>query len=131
MWDVQEGSLLPSVQVGLEVMGFGVWPDGKTLATISGDSPVQLWKLVEDKVVKDLGGIAGYDASDAHFSPHGRYLAADLVTGIFMWRISDGQLIWNEVKNSMAVAYSSDGQFLAFSNIDEDNIVTLASPDGA
>ena len=48
-----------------------------------------------------------------------------------MWRISDGQLIWNEVKNSMAVAYSSDGQFLAFSNIDEDNIVTLASPDGA
>jgi hypothetical protein len=29
------------------------------------------------------------------------------------------------------VAYSPVGQFLAYSDIDEDNNVTLASPDGA
>ena len=131
VWNVKKGTLLPSIQAGGEVLGIGVSPDGKTLATIPGDGPVQLWSLAEDKVIKNLGGTGGYDTSDAHFSPDGRYLATDLATGIFMWRISDGQLIWNEVKNSMAVAYSSDGQFLAFSNIDEDNIVTLASPDGA
>jgi Tol biopolymer transport system component len=39
-------------------------------------------------------------------------------------------MIWNDVDNSMAIAYSPDGQFLAYSSIDDHNNVYLAPPDG-
>jgi WD40 repeat protein len=124
------GGLLPSIQAGREILGIGVSPDGTKRATIPGDGPVQLWELVESKTIADLGGTGGYDTFDTAFSPDGRYLATDLATGIFLWRISDSELIWNEIKNSMAVAYSPDGRYLAYSDIDDNNKVILASPDG-
>jgi len=131
IWETQQGNLLPSIQAGGEVLGMGVSPDGKMLATIPGDGPVQVWDLAENKVVAELMGTGGYDTSDAHFSPNGEYLAADLATGIYLWGVSDDELIWNEIKNSMAVAYSPDGQYLAYSDVDDNNKVTIATPDGA
>jgi WD40 repeat protein len=50
---------------------------------------------------------------------------------LFLWRISDGQLLWNAVKNSMAIAFSPDGKYLAYSSIDDGNAVVLASPDAS
>jgi WD40 repeat protein len=129
IWDMQ-GNQLPSIQAGGEVLGFGISPDGRTLATIPGDGPLSLWDLAENKMTSELGGTGGYDTSDAVFSADGQYLAADLITGIFLWRVSDGSLTWNDIRNSMAVAYSPNGQFLAYSNIDDNNKVILAPPDG-
>jgi WD40 repeat protein len=130
VWDTQTEVLVTAIDIGREVVGFGLSPDGKILATIPADGPVQLWEISSNQEVATLGGSGGYDTSEAAFSPNGQYLAADLATGLFLWQLSDGQMIWNEVQNSMAVAYSPEGQFLAYSNIDDGNNVFLAPPDG-
>ena len=78
----------------------------------------------------EFSSTGGYDTSDAVFSPDGEYLAADLATGIYLWRVSDGELLWNAVKNSMTVAFSPDGRYLAYSDVDDGNVY-LSSPDGA
>lgn len=129
IWDMQ-GNQLPSIQAGREVLGLGISPDGTTLAAIPYDGPVGLWDLTENKMASELGGTGGYDTSDAVFSPDGQYLAADLATGIFLWRVTDGSLVWNDIHNSLAVTYSPDGRFLAYSNIDDSNKVMLTAPDG-
>lgn len=126
-----DGSPLPALDLGGEVVGIGVSADGAKLATIPSDGPVLVWNLQGSYGVVEFGGTGGYDTSDATFSPDGQYLAADLATGLFLWRVSDGELAWNDVKNSMAVTFSPDGRYLAYSDVDEDNKIALASPDGS
>lgn len=130
IWDVDKAVQIPSIYAGREILGFGISPDGVQLALIPGDGPVQLWKITDDQEIAELGGTGGYDTSDAEFSPDGQYLAADLATGIYLWSISNAELVWNEVNNSMAVAFSPDGHYLAYSDINDNNNVTLVSPDG-
>ena len=122
------GEDLRTLQAG-HVLGIGISPDGSMLATVPSDGPVALWDLATGEKIKDLGGAGGYDTSDAEFSLDGQYLVADLITGLFMWRISDGSLVWNEVNNSMSVTFSPDGKYLAYSDIDDSNKIVLASPD--
>ncbi len=129
VWDMQ-GKLVSSVEVGGEVLGLGISPEGSRLATILFDGPLLLWDTASGEQAAEFGSTGGYDTSDAVFSPNGEYLAADLATGIYLWRVSDGELVWDEVKNSMAVAYSPDGRFLAYSNVATGNPIILASPDG-
>jgi len=128
IWSLS-GELLRSIQT--DALGIGISPDGRMLATIPFDGPVTLWDLATGEKIKEFGGTGGYDTSDAVFSPDGRFLAADLATGLFLWRISDASLVWNDVKNSMAIAFSPDGQYLAYSNIDDGNKVVLAAADTA
>jgi WD40 repeat protein len=130
IWDLA-GNQLPGVNAVAEVLGFGLSPDDSVLATIPFDGPIRLWDMQDGGEPRDLGGTGGYETSDPRFSPDGEYLAADLATGIFLWRLSDGDLLWNDVKNSMAVAYSPDGRYLAYSDIDDGNKVFLASPDAS
>ena len=129
IWDLS-GKRLASIETGGEVLGIGLSWDGSKLATIPFDGPVQLWDLTENRKIAEFMGSGGYDTSDAHFSPDGQYLAADLATGLFLWRVSDAELLWNDIKNSMAIAFSPDGQYLAYSDVDDGNVVVLASPDG-
>ncbi|HJR80698.1 MAG TPA: hypothetical protein VJ821_11545 [Anaerolineales bacterium] len=128
IWDT-DGNELQVIETGGEVLGIGISSDGALLATIPSDGPVALWDLTDNTKLGELGGSGGLDTSDAYFSSDGQYLAADLATGLYLWRLSDRELIWNEVKNSLAVNFSPDGQFLAYANA-EDNKVTLSSPDG-
>jgi WD40 repeat protein len=128
VWNMQ-GEELRSLQP-VEALGIGISKDGSMLATVSFDGPVSQWDLDTLEKIKDLAGSGGYDTSDAEFSPDGQYLAADLATGIFLWQVSDGSLVWNEVKNSMAVAFSPDGRYLAYSDVEDGNNIILASPDG-
>src|SRR4030042_2046366 len=129
VWNMQ-GEELRSLQP-VEALGIGISPDGSMLATVPFDGPVMLWDLDTGEKIKDLGGYGGYDTSDAEFSPDGQYLAVDLASGLFLWQVSDGSLVWNKVKNSMAVVFSPDGRYLAYSDVDDGNKVILASPDGA
>jgi len=101
------------------------------LATVPSDSPVALWNLATGVKIKELGGTGGYDTSDAEFSPDGQYLATDLANGLSLWRISDASPLWNDLKNSMAIAFSPDGQYLAYSDVEDGNKVILDSPNGA
>jgi len=126
VWNLQ-GEELRSIQAG--ALGIASSPDGSVIATVPNDGPVALWDAASGEKIKDLGGLGGYDTSDVEFSPDGQYLAADLVTGLFLWRISDASLVWNGVKNSMAVTFSPDGRYLAYSDVDDGNKVILAAPD--
>jgi WD40 repeat protein len=130
VWNLQ-GEALRSFQPPGEVLGIGISPDGSMLATVPYDGPVALWDLDTLKKIKDLGGSGGYDTSDAEFSPDGRCVAADLATGLYLWSISDGELVWNEIKNSMTVAFSPDARYLAYADIDDHSNVFLSTVDGS
>ncbi len=129
VWDF-DGNKVKSIDTGVEVVGIGLSWDGTRLAIVPSDGPVQIWDLEKDKKIAELGGTGGYDTSEAVFSPDGQFIAADLATGLYLWRISDGELLWNDVKNSMAAAFSPDGQYLAYADIDNNNEVVFRSPDG-
>jgi WD40 repeat protein len=138
IWDM-EGNLIhafqPSGALGFpdEVLGIGISPDGTMLATIPFDGPVKLWDLKGYKLVRELGEYGGYDTSDISFSSDGMLVTADTATGLFLWRTSDGtQLLGgNPGINSMAVAFSPDGRFLAYGEIGEKFDIVLSSPDGS
>jgi len=136
-WDrdgVQVGEFQPG---GGEVLGLGISPDGKLLATVPFDGPMRLWTLPDFEPAAELvarqGGNGGFDTSDAVFSPDGQYLAADLATGLFLWRVPDRKelLGGNPGINSMAMAFSPDGRYLAYVDIDQGNRIILVSPDGS
>ena len=127
VWNLQ-GEQLHTIQAG-DALGIGISPDGSMLATVPFDGPVMLWDPDTGEKIKDLGGYGGYDTSDAEFSLDEQYLVVDLASGIYMWRIADGSLVWNSINNSMAVTFSPDGKYLAYSDIDNSNKVYLTSPD--
>jgi WD40 repeat protein len=129
VWD-SKGDPLEVIETGGEVLGIGVSSDGTRLATIPFDGPVEVWDLMSYKKILALGGTGGFDTSDAAFSPDGEYLAADLATGLFLWRISDGESLWDKVMNGLAITFSPDGRFLAYAITDDQNRVILSSPDG-
>jgi WD40 repeat protein len=129
IWDIK-GRLLKVIETNGEVLGIGISPDETRLATIPFDGPVELWDLASYQKISTLGGTGGFDTSDAVFSPDGKYLAADLATGLFLWRISDGKSLWDDLKNSLAVTFSPNGKFLAYADVDKNEIV-LSSPNGA
>ena len=130
IWDNQ-GKLLQAIQTNGEVLGIGISSDGTRLATIPFDGPVELWDLIHYQNVSALAGSGGFDTSDAVFSPDGKYLAADLATGLFLWQLSDGKSLWKEPRNSLAVTFSPDGKYLAYADVNENNQVVLSSPDGS
>jgi len=102
------------------------------LATIPFDGPVKLWDLKDYKLVRELGSFGGYDTSDITFSPDGQLVASDTANGLFLWKTSDGTelLGGNPGINSMAMAFSPDGRFLAYGETGEENNIVLSSPDG-
>jgi WD40 repeat protein len=130
IWNTQ-GEELRSFEPLGEVLGIGLSPDGKILATVPFDGPVSLWNLETLEKVADLGGHGGYTTSDPYFSPDGQLLAADLASDLSVWKISNGQQIWNEGLNSMAVVFSPDGRYLAYTDIHDNNKVFLSSSDGS
>jgi WD40 repeat protein len=89
-------------------------------------------------LVRELGAYGGYDTSDISFSPNGQLVASDTANGLFLWKTSDGTelLGGNPGINSMAMAFSPDGRFLAYgetSAYDETMVkddVVLSLPDG-
>ena len=115
-----------------EVLGIGVSSDGKILATIPFDGPVKLWDLQDYELVRELGAYGGYDTSDISFSPNSQLVASDTANGLFLWQTSDGTelLGGNPGINSMAVAFSPDGRFLAYGEVGEKFDVVLSTPDG-
>ena len=86
-------------------------------------------------MIRELTSFGGFDTSDIFFSPDGQLVASDTASGLFLWKTSDGAelLGGNPGINTMAVAFSPDGRFLAYGEIGENGEkidVVLRSPDG-
>ena len=77
------------------------------------------------------GALGGYDTSDPTFSPDGQLFAADLASGLYLWRIADGSPIWDEPINSMTIAFSPDGRYLAYADIADQSKIKLITSDGS
>jgi WD40 repeat protein len=129
IWDNQ-GNLMKVIETDGEALGIGVSSDATRLATIPADGPVQLWDLNDYHKLSALGGTGGFETSDAIFSPDGNYLATDLASGLYLWRLSDGKSVWDSPINSLAATFSPDGKFLAYSDVNNHNQVVLRSANG-
>lgn len=137
VWDMDGNEVFAFQPTGAnnlpnEVLGIGISPDGKVLATIPFDGPAKLWNAQDGSLSKQLGGTGAFDTSDIVFSPDGQLVAADTATGLFLWKTAKGTelLGGNPGINSMAVAFSPDGRFLAYGEIGKKSVIVLASPGG-
>ena len=104
-----------------EIEGIGISPDGTMLGSIPFDGPARVWNLADKKEIVNLGGTGGDATSDFAFSPDGQFVAADQAGRLSLWRTADWEKVWTGV-SSMAFDFSPNGRFLAYSDIDDNNV---------
>jgi WD40 repeat protein len=117
VWDMATGALLQTLK------GHSSWvrsivfsPDGRLLASGSGDETVLLWDTATGALSRTLEGHSGWVYMVA-FAPGGRMLAsASKDTTVRLWDTATGALLRNFKGHSnwvRSVAFSLDGQLLA------------------
>jgi WD40 repeat protein len=131
MWD-RNGKLLDAFQptgadnLPNDIEGIGISGDDMMFGSIPFDGPTRVWDLSTHKELVNLGGTGGDVTSNIAFSPDGQFVAANPISRLSLWRVSDWKKIWSGV-SSMAFAFSPDGRYLAYTDMDDDQSVTLRS----
>lgn len=118
IWRTKDGQVARSFQIGVRDAIKAISPDGQWIATYESDGTVQLWRLLEGKVVRTLKGERDTFLLLA-FSPDGKFLAAGshALGVVKVWQVEKGELIQSlllgagEVITNLAI--SPSGKFLA------------------
>jgi WD40 repeat protein len=115
--DVVCGSATPDC-TGAAALAFS--PDGGRLAMAASGGRVQVFDVPARQRLHLFQQDAFVDSENAQavaFSPDGRFLAADSAYGLWLWRVDDGQLLYQlerqpEVIEVRSVAFSADGRLV-------------------
>jgi len=103
-------------------------PDGKLIASMAVKQEVKLWDSVSGELLNTLFGADEFGSSLA-FSPDGSILAAAYFTQVVLWDLKSGTVIGSlsgqPIDDAIGynlgvgkICFSSDGNFLAISNMD-------------
>jgi len=126
LWQVADGTLLRTLEVGSAVTSVAFSLDGAVLASGSWDKKVKLWRVGDGALPRTLEEYTGRVKSVA-FSPDGVTLAsASNDDTVRLWRFSDGTLLHTlkgHESGVESVAFSPDGALVASGS--NDNTVRL------
>jgi WD40 repeat protein len=114
--EAANGSLLRTLSSNSAAFrSIGFSPDGRTLASESGDNALRLWDVASGRLLRRLQGDF---TAIAAFSPDGRTLASGTPNGaIILWNVAGGQMV-RTLQSPMtcsgcSVAFSPNGRTVA------------------
>ncbi len=120
LWDLHSGSLIQTFPLGDDddiATCIALHPHGLFLAVALYYDTIQLWRLMDGKLVRTLSPEEYSAYKSIAFSPDGQFLASgNFEAGeVWLWQIPDGQLVQQMEPSAgrvQGLAFSPDGQLL-------------------